>query len=149
VLRLHRAAEEFLGCFNGVISIAVFGMPDAKSQEDFVVAVVETDAPQAFDIQGFVDYANSGDRGIVPDFIRLVKVMPTTKTLKIVKNTIKKLHIRRTGEPSEYDTDLIYAVNGRSVQLFDHQSYQALLDSYFPQSRERLDAFLRRYDARL
>ena len=145
--RSEAEAEEYLSNYKGIITLAAFGMPEATSQEDYLVAVIETDNPETFDIQGFVAYANRGDKGVVPDFIRLVTAMPKTATSKIVKHTLKTCHINRSGDAVEKATDVIYAVQGNAYLIFDREAYQTLMESYLPQSRERLSSFLERLRA--
>ncbi|MBW2539879.1 MAG: AMP-binding protein, partial [Deltaproteobacteria bacterium] len=70
--RAESAAEEYLIKFGGIITITAFGIPDSQSQEDYLIATLEVNDPKIFDIQGFIEYANTGDKGVVPDFVRVV-----------------------------------------------------------------------------
>ena len=142
--RAESAAEEYLIRFGGIITVAAFGMPDSQSQEDFLVVVLEVNSPEDFDIHGFVEYCHQGDKVFVPDFVRVLNEMPKTSTSKIVKRSVKAFHIRRTGAPEENATDLIYAVKNGRAECFRVDDYEGLIGSYLPQSRDRLDTFLKR-----
>ena len=142
--RAESAAEEYLIKFGGIITISAFGIPDSQSQEDYLIATLEVNDPQNFDIHGFIEYSNSGDKGVVPDFVRVVNDMPKTSTSKIIKRSIKAAHIKRSGNPQEEATDIVYRVKDNRAEFFGLDEYRMLIDSYLPQSRERLDTFLKR-----
>lgn len=138
--RSEASAEDFLSGFKDIITIAAFGMPDATSQEDYLVVVIETNNPDTFDIQRFMDFANQGDKGTAPHFVRLVTAMPKTATSKIIKNRVKQLHIKRRSA----DVDVIYDTRAKEICVLDDNGYQVLIDSYLPQSKERLNTFMDR-----
>ncbi len=142
--RAESSAEEYLIKFGGIITLAAFGMPDSRSQEDYLIAVVEVQDAQKFNIQRFIAYCSSGDRGLAPDFIRVVTDVPKTSTAKIVKRSLKAQHIKRTGRPEERSSDIIYAVKKDGFEFFTVYDYKKLIDSYLPQCRERLEIFLSR-----
>ncbi|MFC1856606.1 AMP-binding protein [Thermodesulfobacteriota bacterium] len=142
--RAESAAEEYLIKFGDIITIAAFGIPDSQSQEDYLIATIEVDDPQNFDIQGFIEYSNSGDKGVVPDFVRVVNEMPKTSTSKIIKRSVKAAHLKRSGDPQEQSTDIVYRVMDNRAGVFGLDDYRMLIDAYLPQSRERLDTFLKR-----
>ncbi|PQP34309.1 hypothetical protein C6A37_08455, partial [Desulfobacteraceae bacterium SEEP-SAG9] len=142
--RAESEAEEYLIKFGGIITIAAFGIPDSQSQEDYLIATSEVNDPKNFNIQGFIEYANTGDKGVVPDFVRVVNEMPKTSTSKIVKRSVKASHIKRSGSPQEESTDIVYMVKDNHTEFFGVDEYKKLIESYLPQSRERLDTFVER-----
>ena len=147
--RAESEAEEYLIKFGGIITIAAFGIPDSQSQEDYLIATSEVNDPKNFNIQGFIEYANTGDKGVVPDFVRVVNEMPKTSTSKIVKRSVKASHIKRSGSPQEESTDIVYRVKDNHTEFFGVDEYKKLIESYLPQSRERLDTFVERMSGSL
>jgi acyl-CoA synthetase (AMP-forming)/AMP-acid ligase II len=142
--RAESTAEAYLIKFGDIITAVAFSIPDSQSQEDYLIATLEVNNPKYFDIQGFIEYANTGDKGLVPDFVRVVNEMPKTSTSKIVKRSVKASHIRRSGNPQEESTDIVFMVKENRAEFFGVDEYKKLIESYLPQSRERLDTFIKR-----
>ena len=81
VLRRHRA----------VLATAVYGVPDPRSG-DQVMAAVEVDDPQSFDVEQFADFmADQEDLGRMgfPRLLRVSTRLPTTASNKILKRDLQ------------------------------------------------------------
>ncbi|MGV0852233.1 AMP-binding protein [Mycolicibacterium phlei] len=86
------AIERVLRRYRDVRAAAVYGVPDPRSG-DQVMAALEVDDPDGFDLEAFVDHLLSqpdlGSKG-VPRFLRLSKRLPVTGSNKVLKRQLQQ-----------------------------------------------------------
>ena len=97
--------ERVIQRYPGVAGVAVFGVPDDRTLDDQVMAVVELDVGTDFDPAGF-DAFLTGQRDLgtkwSPRYLRIVPALPVTAT-----NKIDKAPLRRTRWSTDGD-DVVY-----------------------------------------
>jgi fatty-acyl-CoA synthase len=85
--------ERLLGRFEPVTGVAVFGVPDERTVDDQVMAVVELHDPSAFDPAAFDEFlAVQPDLGTkwAPRYVRVVSQLPVGATNKIDKQRLRQ-----------------------------------------------------------
>jgi fatty-acyl-CoA synthase len=85
--------ERLLGRFEPVTGVAVFGVPDERTVDDQVMAVVELHDPAAFDPAAFDEFlAVQPDLGTkwAPRYVRVVSQLPVGATNKIDKQSLRQ-----------------------------------------------------------
>lgn len=94
------AIERVLRRLRGVRAAAVYGVPDPRSG-DQVMAALEVDDPDGFNVAEFVDgllgQPDLGSKG-VPRFLRLSKRLPVTGSNKVLKRQLQQERWR-TSDP--------------------------------------------------
>jgi fatty-acyl-CoA synthase len=95
--------ERLLGRFAAATAVSVFGVPDERTADDQVMAVLEMADPEAFDPDQFDEFlAGQADLGTkwTPRYVRVVDRLPVTATNKVDKQTLR--HDRWHGEGKLY-----------------------------------------------
>jgi fatty-acyl-CoA synthase len=89
--------ERLLGRYEGISGVVVFGVPDERTADDQVMAVVELNDPSAFDPAAFEQFlAAQPDLGTkwAPRFVRVVGHLPVGATNKIDKQVLRQQNWR-------------------------------------------------------
>jgi fatty-acyl-CoA synthase len=92
--------ERLLLRFEGVTGAAVFGVPDERTADDQVMAVLEMADPTGFDPTGFDEFlAAQADLGTkwTPRYVRVVERLPVGATNKIDKRPLRETGWRVDG----------------------------------------------------
>ena len=92
--------ERMLHRFEGVTGVAVFGVPDERTADDQVMAVLEMVDPTGFDPSAFDEFlAAQADLGTkwTPRYVRVVEQLPVGATNKIDKRLLKETGWRVDG----------------------------------------------------
>jgi fatty-acyl-CoA synthase len=93
--------ERMLNRFDGVNGVAVFGVPDERTVDDQVMAVLEMADPTGFDPSAFDEFlAAQADLGTkwTPRYVRVVDHLPVGATNKIDKRGLKDAGWRADGQ---------------------------------------------------
>ena len=86
--------ERMLARFEGVTGVAVFGVPDERTADDQVMAVVELDDSTRFDPSAFDEFlAAQPDLGTkwAPRYVRVMGDLPVGATNKVDKRALREL----------------------------------------------------------
>ncbi|MCU1456766.1 MAG: AMP-dependent synthetase and ligase [Actinomycetia bacterium] len=97
--------ERVIARFPGVAGVAVFGVPDDRTIDDQVMAVVELADDAGFDPAAFDEFlAGQRDLGVKwsPRYLRIVPSLPVTGTNKIDKAPLRKARWIQTGHDPVY-----------------------------------------------
>ncbi len=92
--------ERMLHRFDGVTGVAVFGVPDERTVDDQVMAVLELGEPSGFDPSAFDEFlAAQADLGTkwTPRYVRVVDRLPVNATNKVDKRVLKETGWRVDG----------------------------------------------------
>jgi fatty-acyl-CoA synthase len=92
--------ERVLNRFEGVTGVAVFGVPDERTADDQVMAVLELGEPTRFDPPAFDEFLGAqADLGTkwTPRYVRVVDRLPVGATNKIDKRGLKETGWRVDG----------------------------------------------------
>ncbi len=85
--------ERVLARFPPATGVSVFGVPDERTADDQVMAVLELGDPAGFDPAGFDDFlAGQPDLGTkwAPRYVRVVDHLPVTATNKVDKQALRR-----------------------------------------------------------
>ena len=85
--------ERLLHRFGRVTGVAVFGVPDERTADDQVMAVIEIDDPAAFDPAAFDEFLGAQpDLGTkwAPRYLRVVDNLPVSATNKVDKQVLRE-----------------------------------------------------------
>jgi fatty-acyl-CoA synthase len=89
--------ERLLNRFEGVSGVAVFGVPDERTVDDQVMAVVELKDPGGFDPSAFDEFLTAQpDLGTKwsPRYLRVVESLPVGATNKLDKQALRQQNWR-------------------------------------------------------
>ncbi len=92
--------ERVISRFPGVAGVTVFGVPDDRTVDDQVMAVIELTAGTRFDPAAFDEFlAGQRDLGVKwsPRYVRVVPSLPVTGTNKIDKAPLRRARWTDTG----------------------------------------------------
>jgi fatty-acyl-CoA synthase len=85
--------ERLFGRFQPATGVSVFGVPDERTADDQVMAVLEMAEPAAFDPSRFDDFLSlQPDLGTkwAPRYVRVVDRLPVTATNKVDKQVLRR-----------------------------------------------------------
>jgi fatty-acyl-CoA synthase len=92
--------ERLFGRYGGATGVSVFGVPDERTADDQVMAVLEVPDPSGFDPAGFDEFlACQPDLGTkwAPRYVRVVDRLPVTATNKVDKQALRQHGWRGSG----------------------------------------------------
>jgi fatty-acyl-CoA synthase len=141
-------AEKIVGRYEGVTNVGIIGVPQPVGREDDPMYVVETAEPQAFGAAPFYAFCKEClPHYMMPRFIRVVKSVPMTDTMKLRKSVLKgEFYFRSPGSDESAD-DLIYVIEDGAPRRFLSADFQAELARFTdPTNRDTLQAYTKRAD---
>jgi hypothetical protein len=135
--------ENIIIKYKGITLAAVIGVPQATGREDDPMYIVETPNPSKFNVQAFYDYCvKELPHYTLPRFIRVVKALPQTDTIKIQKKPLKRAFFMRTLELDNDPEDILFEVVKGKVKTFTTEDYRKELTKYKdPIAQDRLTIF--------
>lgn len=141
-------AEKVVGRYPGITNAGIIGVPQAVGREDDAMYILEVAEPVVFGIEDFLKYCRAQlPHYMQPRFIRLVKHVPMTETLKLKKSVLKSEFFYRTPQNESDENDIIYAVHAERLQRFTEAVYRAHMATYTEATnRDTLQAFTKRSD---
>jgi len=141
-------AEKVIGKYVGVTNAGIIGVPQSKGREDDPMYIIETAEPKAFEVEPFLNFCkDSLPHYMQPRFVRIVKTLPLTETMKLKKSVLKSEFYCRTSDTDRLQDDIVYMiVNGRP-RRFCSADYQAEISSFTDATnQDTLKAFTKRRD---
>ncbi len=93
--------ERLFGRFQPATGVSVFGVPDERTADDQVMAVLEMAEPAAFDPSRFDDFLSlQPDLGTkwAPRYVRVVDRLPVTATNKVDKQVLRRERWQGAGQ---------------------------------------------------
>jgi acyl-CoA synthetase (AMP-forming)/AMP-acid ligase II len=141
-------AEKVVGRYEGVTNAGIIGVPQAKGREDDPMYVIETADPGAFEVGPFYAYCREClPHYMLPRFIRVVRSVPMTDTMKLRKSVLKGEFYFRAQESDKSTHDLIYVIEDGAPRRFLSADFQAELARFTdPTNRDTLQAYTKRTD---
>jgi fatty-acyl-CoA synthase len=141
-------AEKVIGKYEGITNSGIIGVPQPVGREDDPMYIIETPEPQAFDPVPFYAFCRENlPHYMLPRFIRLVKSVPMTDTMKLRKSVLKSEFYFRTPESDASVEDIIHVVQDGRPRRFLAADFQAELARFRdPTNRDTLNAYTKRSD---
>jgi fatty-acyl-CoA synthase len=136
--------ENIIARYEGVTLAAVIGIPQADGREDDSMFILETDDPARFDPGAFYAWCvRELPHYTLPRFIRVVRSLPQTDTIKTQKMHLRREFFKRTPkEDSDPHDELFEIVEGRASR-FTTEDYQKEIARYKdPTAQDRLTIFV-------
>lgn len=141
-------AEKTVGKYEGITNTGIIGVPQPVGREDDPMYVIETSRPDAFDIADFYAYCKETlPHYMLPRFIRIVKSVPMTETMKLKKSILKREFYFRSPETDGSPDDIVYILENGRPQRFSSGDYSAWMAGFAEATnRDTLYAFTKRDD---
>jgi fatty-acyl-CoA synthase len=141
-------AEKVVGRYEGVTNAGIIGVPQARGREDDPMYILEVERPAAFDPTPFLKYCRENlPHYMQPRFIRIVRSVPLTETMKLKKSVLKAEFYERTQGHDASGDDLVFVVENGRTRRFLHEDYLAELARFTdPANRDTLQAYTKRTD---
>ncbi len=135
--------EKIIAKYEGISLAAVIGVPQAEGREDDPMFILETGDPAGFDPQGFYQWCvGELPRYTLPRFIRAVKRLPQTDTVKTQKMYLKREFFRRTPQMDCDPHDvLVEIVNGTAEGVTTADFCREIARYQDPTAQDRLIIF--------
>lgn len=140
--------EKTLNNYEGISNAGIIGVPQSIGKEDDPMYVLEVNNPIEFDIEKFNSYCKENlPRYMLPRFIRLVKNLPMTETMKLKKSLLKWDFYYRAPELDTNKDDIIYEIIQGKTKEFKTEDYKAAIAKFTdPTNQDTLNAFTKRTD---
>ncbi len=131
---LSEPIENIITQFNSVFLCSVYGAPCHQSDE-LVMASLKLNADEKFDPANFFDFLTSRkdmNEKWYPDFVRILKDLPQTETVKINPKELKKAFFNK-----DLVEDQVYwrERNEISFKPFEMQDYKSLKENFIKAGR--------------
>ncbi len=132
--------ENIIARYEGISLAAVIGIPQSTGREDDAMYIIETAEPEEFDVKVFYEYcAKELPHYALPRFIRVVRSLPQTDTLKTQRESLRREHFARSPETDATNEDLLFELVGGELRRFTAVDYYKELAKYRdPTARDRL-----------
>jgi acyl-CoA synthetase (AMP-forming)/AMP-acid ligase II len=141
-------AEKVIGRYEGITNAGIIGVPQPKGREDDPMYIIEVQDPRTFEIKPFLSYCMERlPHYMQPRFIRIMKSMPLTETMKLKKTLLKREFYSRTPEADGLDDDVIYFIENKQPHRFFRADYLREMALFTDATnRDTLQAFTKRSD---
>lgn len=132
--------ENIIARYEGISLAAVIGIPQSTGREDDAMYIIETAEPEEFDVKVFYEYcAKELPHYTLPRFIRVVRSLPQTDTLKTQRELLRREHFTRSPEKDATNEDLLFELTDGELRRFTAVDYYKELAKYRdPTARDRL-----------
>jgi fatty-acyl-CoA synthase len=140
--------EKVIGKFEGITNAGIIGVPQPVGREDDPMYIIEFREPVKFDIEAFSAFCREKlPHYMLPRFIRIMKSVPMTDTMKLKKSVLKKEFYCRSSEADASEDDIIYKTENGQAQRFLSADYFSEIASFTDATnRDTLTAFTKRSD---
>jgi hypothetical protein len=110
--------------------------------------VIEVENPVTFAMKPFLSFCMERlPHYMQPRFIRIVKSMPLTETMKLKTSVLKNEFYCRTSDTDGLDDDIIYLIENKRPRRFFSADYLAEMALFTDAiNRDTLQAFTKRSD---
>lgn len=141
-------AEKIIGKYEGITNAGVIGVPQPVGREDDPMYIIETSRPDAFDAAAFYAYCRETlPHYMHPRFIRIVKSVPMTETMKLKKSILKREFYFRSPETDGSTDDIVYILENGSPRRFSSADYRDWMTGFTEATnRDTLHAYTKRND---
>jgi len=141
-------AEKVVKKYEGITNAGIIGVPQSRGREDDPMYVIEVENPGAFEIEPFLAFClDRLPHYMQPRFIRIVKGMPLTETMKLKTSILKSDFYRRTADTDGRDDDIVYLIENKKPRRFLSADYLAEMALFTdPVNRDTLQAYTKRRD---
>jgi len=135
--------ENIIARYEGVTLAAVIGIPQAGGTEDDPMFILERGDPARFDPDAFYAWCvKELPHYTLPRFIRVVKELPQTDTVKTQKMYLKREFFRRTSKEDRDPHDELFEIVEGRARRFTTEDYQKEIARYKdPTAQDRLTIF--------
>ena len=141
-------AEKVISKYEGITNAGIIGVPQSKGREDDPMYIIEVQDPGTFDMKPFLSFCMERlPHYMQPRFIRLVKNVPLTETMKLKKSVLKGEFYSRTPDNDGLDDDIIYLIENKKPRRFFSADYLSEINLFTDATnRDTLQAFTKRSD---
>jgi acyl-CoA synthetase (AMP-forming)/AMP-acid ligase II len=141
-------AEKVISKYEGITNAGIIGVPQSKGREDDPMYIIEVQDPVTFDMKPFLSFCMERlPHYMQPRFIRIVKGVPLTETMKLRKSALKGEFYYRTPDTDSLDDDIIYLIENKRPRRFFYADYLAEMALFTDATnRDTLQAFTKRSD---
>ncbi|MRR34906.1 hypothetical protein EG829_09470 [bacterium] len=141
-------AEKVVGRYEGITNVGIIGVPQPVGREDDPMYVIETAAPCSFDVAAFYTFCRESlPHYMIPRFVRVVKSVPLTETMKLRKSVLKTEFYFRSPETDDSGDDIVYVIDDGRPRRFSSADYSAEMKRFRdPNNRDTLKAYTKRSD---
>ncbi len=141
-------AEKVISKYEGITNAGIIGVPQSKGREDDPMYIIEVQDPGTFEMKPFLSFCKERlPHYMQPRFIRIVKSVPLTETMKLKKSVLKGEFYYRTPDTDGLDDDIIYLIEDKRPRRFFSADYLAEMALFTDATnRDTLQAFTKRSD---
>jgi fatty-acyl-CoA synthase len=141
-------AEKVISKYEGITNSGIIGVPQSKGREDDPMYIIEVQDPGTFEIKPFLSFCMERlPHYMQPRFIRIVKGMPLTETMKLKKSVLKGEFYYRASDTDGLDDDIIYLMENKRPRRFFSADYLVEMALFTDATnRDTLQAFTKRSD---
>jgi fatty-acyl-CoA synthase len=141
-------AEKVIGKYEGITNAGIIGVPQSKGREDDPMYIIEVHDPATFGIKTFLSFCiDRLPHYMQPRFIRIVKSVPLTETMKLKKSVLKGEFYHRIPDMDGLDDDIIYLIENKQPRRFCSADYLCEIALFTDATnRDTLQAFTKRSD---
>ncbi|MDT8272732.1 MAG: hypothetical protein RRA35_06035, partial [Desulfomonilia bacterium] len=141
-------AEKVIARFPGITNAGIIGVPQPIGREDDPMYIIEVSLPSEFDIHGFFCFCKENlPHYMMPRFIRVVKSLPMTDTMKLKKSVLKAEFYSRDPAADGCVDDIVYLVENQVPRHFTSTDYLIEIARFSDATnRDTLKAFTKRTD---
>ncbi len=140
--------EKVVSRYPGIINAGIIGVPQAVGREDDPMYILEVADPATFPVDDLYAFCKKNlPHYMLPRFIRFVRIMPMTETMKLKKSVLKNEFYYRSPESDRIDDDIIYEITDGTARRFFSRDYRAEIARYKdPTNRDTMKAYTKRSD---
>lgn len=138
--------ERIINSYETINNVGIIGVPQATGKEDDPLYVIEVAQPSDFELDKFLVFCQENlPHYMLPRFVRIVKILPMTETMKLKKAILKYEFYFRNQELDTNQDDLIFKISKRQINRFTTDEYKKEL-SYFtdPTNQDTLQTYTKR-----
>lgn len=131
------------GKYKGIVNMAIIGVPQSTGREDDPMYIMEIQNDDPFDIRDFYTFCRKNlPHYMLPRFIRIMKKLPMTETLKLKNSLLKKDFYYRDEELDKNQYDQIYEIKNHEIVAFQKPQYLKEMAKFTdPTNQDTLKAF--------
>ena len=142
-------AEKIIGKYECITNAGIIGVPQAKGRGGIhPMYIIEVRDPGTFEVGPFLSFCKESlPHYMQPRFIRIVKSVPLTETMKLKKSVLKNEFYFRASDSDGLEDDIIYLIESGHPRRFGAADYLAEIALFtHATNRDTLQAFTKRSD---
>ena len=140
--------EKIVNDYEGITNAGIIGVPQSIGKEDDPMYALEVENPAEFDCEKFYSFCRENlPHYMLPRFIRLVRCLPMTDTMKLKKSILKYDFYFRTPQIDTNNDDIIFEMIKGMPKKFNTVEYKEEMAKFTdPTNQAALKAFTKRED---